>query len=1151
MLKKLFCASALIAVALLTPAHARNVFVTAGDSGGSTLSTYTTDPFSFVGSIAAAPNSFLVLAAPSGTKYYVVGRSASDTVVVLEGNFTALQVTKRLSLGSAATAAAMTPDGRRLVVVTANNTAIIDTTTDTQIGTIDTGSNANSVAVSLDGTRAYVLSPTSQRLTAIDLTTNTIAGTITVAASTSGVAAAPNGLIYVSGQNAIYELDGRTLAQRGSIAVSALSGPLTFTPDGRFGLSVNQTLSGSSSIQVIDLVRRVVATVPSQGIIFDKVIAIDNGRALAISSQAGRIYQIFLDPTITAGQGVGLFEASFAGTTISNARDLAISEELPQARYIYIRTSSTIYRFDAYANQLSSTGLPGASGNISYAGPAATGAAVSYIQYNASQSVASGGTSLPLVIRALDAQGRPVSNAPVTFSTTSGVSLSSTTATTNAAGYASTSLVIPTSMTSGTISIVAALTGTGLSTPFQISIGTATTGGGTPSSSVAGIQILSGQGQVLPVSFSTFNQESMVIVVRDANGVPVPNVPITWSLTQGAGTLHNFTSVTDSNGQAVADFTTTLVQQGQSFTQAIVNASTGTDSVNFYITTLANQASGQPGALTVLLLRPASRVLSGKAGEVIPAGLQAQVFASNGQPIPNVGIHIVDPDRTQKAAASCKDEFTLTDSGGSASCDVVIGGRIGDSPAIISVGAAINYPITVRIAPGDATNLRIIQGNGCTPSLTQACNPTGLPGQRLPVALIAEITDAFGNPLPGTQVTWEVVTPNGGTLSNVVSRADSSGRVSASFTLGSVAGPVQIRLKAGTGSTTFTVNASVNIARIEAINDSQSAQVNQAFSQPLTVRLVDDNGNGVAGQVVTFTISSGSGALSSATATTDAGGRASVTLTAGGTAGPITVTALGGGKQVTFNSLTIRPAGPRISNSRIVNAAGFQTGIAPGTIAAILGTGISNGISGIVTPPDFIGPLPTRLAGVEVLFNGISAPIYSVSNVNGQEEINVQVPFEVQPGTATIEIRTGATSQTLSNVTVQPLAPGVFETNENGRRYAVIVREDGSFVSPSNPARRGEKLRAYATGLGQVTGGTATNRAATPGQSVLTPIIVGVNNAGYPATAEYVAGVVGVYTVAFTVPNDVPSGSTLPFVLAETGPDGRLVFSNGSNLAVQ
>jgi uncharacterized protein (TIGR03437 family) len=1148
MLKKLFCASALIAGAFLAPLQARNIFVTAGDSGGAVLSSYTTDPFSFVGSISAAPGSFTVLAAPSGTKYYVVGKSGTDTVVVLEGTFPTLAITKRLSLGLPGAAAAITPDGKRLVVATSSNTSIIDTATDTQVTTVDTGFNPVGVAVNLDGTRAYVLSSNSQKLTAIDLTTNTIAGTSIIPGTSTGVAFAPNGLVYASAQNAIYEIDPRSLAQRAAISLNALPGTLSFTPDGRFGLAVNRTPTSGSSILVIDLQKRITASVPNFNIVLDKVVAIDNGHAIAVSVQSGKVYQILLDPTITSSQAIGISEMTFAGTAVTGARDIAISEELPQARYIYVETASIIYRYDTVANQLTSAGNTNSTGNLSYAGPASTGSAASIIQYNTSQTVASGDTSLPVVIRALDANGRPTANAPITFSTTtSGVSLVNASTATNVAGYATANVLIPSSMTSGTIPVTAVLGGSGLSGNFQIAINSGTGGGTTPSA--GGIQIVSGQGQVLASNFSTVGQEPFTIVVKDANGAPVPGVPITWTLT-GEGGLDRSVGVTDTSGQAQANFTApAFITPGTAFLQSTVNASTGTDSVNFFVTSLANQANGTFGFLSVTLIRPEIRLLTGKAGQTLPGAVQVQAIAPNGQVLPNVGVRIVNStDATLNPPASCKGGYVLTDSTGTATCDVVLGGTVGDTIALVRTAGQNDYPITIRVTPGDPTNIKIVQGNGCSATLTQGCNQPGNPGRLLPLALVAEVTDAFSNLLPGTPVTWKVVTAGGGTLSNVINRADTNGRVSASLTLGTVGGPVQVSVTAGTATGTFTVNANATISSLTASNDNQSAQVNQAFSQPLTVRVLDDKGSPVAGVPVSFTISSGSGTLSGASATTDANGNASVNLTAGNTAGNITVQASAGGKTASFSSLTVRPPGPTVSNARIVNGAGFQPGISPGSIAALIGSGISNGVTGVVKPADLVGPLPTTLAGVQVLFNGIIAPMYAVSNVGGQEQIVVQVPFEVQPGTATVEIRTGATSQTLSNVTIQALSPGVFETTSGSSKYAVVVKDDGSFVSAGNPARRGDRLRAYANGLGQVNGGTGTNRVGT-GQSVLAPLIIGLNNAGYPATAEYVAGVVGLYVVTFTVPSDVPSGS-LPFVVAETDSSGR-VYSNTSSVIVQ
>lgn len=85
----------------------------------------------------------------------------------------------------------------------------------------------------------------------------------------------------------------------------------------------------------------------------------------------------------------------------------------------------------------------------------------------------------------------------------------------------------------------------------------------------------------------------------------------------------------------------------------------------------------------------------------------------------------------------------------------------------------------------------------------------------------------------------------------------------------------------------------------------QSAAVNQPFAAPLTVRVTDAYGNGVAGAAVGFTAptSGASAALSSASATTDADGRASVTATANATAGAYAVAASvsGAASSASFN----------------------------------------------------------------------------------------------------------------------------------------------------------------------------------------------------------------------------------------------------------
>ena len=73
-------------------------------------------------------------------------------------------------------------------------------------------------------------------------------------------------------------------------------------------------------------------------------------------------------------------------------------------------------------------------------------------------------------------------------------------------------------------------------------------------------------------------------------------------------------------------------------------------------------------------------------------------------------------------------------------------------------------------------------------------------------------------------------------------------------------------------------------------------------SQPLTVTVRDQNGDPIANRTVNWTVATGGGTLTSATSVTNAQGVATMTYTAGATAGAATVTAtVGNLTPVTFN----------------------------------------------------------------------------------------------------------------------------------------------------------------------------------------------------------------------------------------------------------
>jgi len=1154
---------ALVAFSLLSAsslARAQNLFVMpGGPSTNQTVSIFSADPFVFRTSYQGSPASLLALSNPAGTRYFVVAASGSSTVTVLDGaSFAVIQSFDLLANGSAGI---LTPDGRKLLV-TAGNLFIFDIsgvgpTLPNPIPVV-VGTNPSDVAVSLDSARAFVLCPADQRLVAVDLTTNAVIGTLNIPGQSTGVAVGPNGLVYVTTVNRVYEIDPRNLSftLTDGIPLIGRPGKLSFTPDGRYALAVNETpTAGNSAVLLFDLASKTLAgSVPNFGVVLDKVIVASNNRAFALASQNRVLYELTISP-------LNIMVPSFASLgTPANVIAAAASRELPQARYLFFITPSSFYRIDLTSNELAGQiGVTAEPRSISVAGPASASPPTTFLQYNNNQTLTAGATSLPLVIRALDSTGKPAAGASVAWTTAAlGASIQAATTTTNAEGYALATVIAPT--TTGPFTVTATIAGSLLAT-FTLTVTTGAAGGGP----AGGIAIVSGNGQVVREFMPT--AEPLVVAVKDTAGNPIPSATVDFAITSGQGTLTagpigsvstaggtTLTMLTDINGQASVIYLGGYISPAFSFEQSTITATSGGRSVNFTVTTTL---STLPGGLmapdpSVVLLKPPeeNKRLEGQAGQTLTGAIVVSVFASGGPqaglPIPNVGVRIsTNIDPTLGPSASCAGGTVLTDAGGIATCDVVLGPKIGTVELTVTTGGFNNKTISLTVTPGPPAQMRIVQGN----------NQSGNPGDRLPLALVAEVQDVGGNVLEGIPVAWEVVTAGTLTLSNVVSTSDYNGRVSALVTLGSTPGTHQVRVRAlrGSGVATFSVTVNVVVAQLNKVSgDGQTAVINQAFAAPLVVEAKDAQGRPVPGLQISFAVVSGSATVNPTTATTNAQGQASVSVTAGSTAGAITIRASVGAFSVTF-SLSSRLPGPTLTTASFVNAAGGQTGVVPGSIVTIRGAGLAPRISGCVEPGTIIAPLPTTLAGVTVTFGTHAAPIFHVCNLGGVEQVAVQAPWELGPGTVPVRVTVDGGATLVNDVRVLYAQPGIFETiGADGRRYAVVVRPNGTFVTPTNPAQRGEILRMYATGLGPVLPLAKTNQPGIPGQVVYLPVIVGVGNAGVRVvSAEYAENMIGVYVVSFEVPADARTGTEVALDLVVQLPDGTTAQAPGSRIAIQ
>src|SRR6202167_435008 len=610
------------------------------------------------------------------------------------------------------------------------------------------------------------------------------------------------------------------------------------------------------------------------------------------------------------------------------------------------------------------------------------------------------------------------------------------------------------------------------------------------------ISIVAGNGQLVCLGCEG-KYAPLVVQVGDATGAPVATTTVTWTATQQGSQPVTATSVTNLAGQATYAIAPLPLTAVTPFAQVTVAAS----------------ARNGSGAL------------------VETAGLSITCETHAGQ----------------QAGA------VLTNSSGMAACTPLFGGRLGSVYYTVVVGVSYvsfsQAPFSVLSGP--PAILKIVSGN----------NQTVNAGVVAPVALVAQVTDAGGNPSAGIAVKW-FVTAGAAILSDIVSSSLSDGDVSATATL--VTGPAQVTVSLPGNSSVqavFTVNLNTVVTAMQAISgNNQQALEGAAFADPLIVQ-VNDNAAPVPGATVNFAVSSGAATLSAASAATNAQGQAQVTVTAGALYGPVAITASVKSGSTTYTqtfNLTVNP--PSIGGiTAIVNAAGFQNQfVSPCSLATIYRTGLASGLQGVASA--IVAP-QTQVAGVSVQFGGVLAPILYVANVNGQESVSVQVPCEV-PSSAAVPPATvpvvatvnGSASQPFA-VTVLPFSPGIFQfTDSDGQRRAVLLRQDGSFASVTNPARSGDTLRMFVTGLGQTTPTLFTDEfdplTLDAGNwvpqylPVIAGVLVGVNNTRVPVlSAKYAYGSVGVYEVDFQLPQNAAPGNNATFaIVVYEGAD--FVFGN-------
>ncbi len=107
-------------------------------------------------------------------------------------------------------------------------------------------------------------------------------------------------------------------------------------------------------------------------------------------------------------------------------------------------------------------------------------------------------------------------------------------------------------------------------------------------------------------------------------------------------------------------------------------------------------------------------------------------------------------------------------------------------------------------------------------------------------------------------------------------------------------------------------------------------------------------------------------------------------------------------------------------------------------------------------------------------------------------------------------------------------------------------------MTPENPARWGETIRFFVTGAGQVTPQAFTGVLGVANQDILAPVVVGLNDAGVRVvSARYQQGAIGVYEIAFEVPEGTQTGPDRPLGIILYRNNQQAVFpANSPTIAI-
>ena len=451
---------------------------------------------------------------------------------------------------------------------------------------------------------------------------------------------------------------------------------------------------------------------------------------------------------------------------------------------------------------------------------------------------------------------------------------------------------------------------------------------------------------------------TLTATVTDANGnrVPGETVMFTFSTnTSGASfnsngaSFSSLSGVTDANGQATVQYTAGTTAGAD--TVRVVATSTGvTGSTS--ITVTAPSGGAVSSAITSI------SVANGATGPVIANGVntvavRATVQGASG---PLSSIPVTFSTTAGSFAASATTATATTNASGIATVNLIAPTSPGTATVTASA-SGFSASTTITFVAGAAAVVQLV------------ANPTTV-NPNATSAITARVTDAQGNPVSGQTLTFTA--PSRGTLSALTGITDTNGQFAVTYTAGATPATdtIQVRTVNGiTGTLSITITPASGATSISIANGVTGPVIANGVNAVAIRATVQGASGPLSGSTVTFTTTAGTFAASvtTAEATTNASGIATVNLIAPTSPGTATVTASASGfsasttitfvagaaavVQLVANPTTVNPNATSAITARVTDAQGNPvsgqtlTFTAPsrGTLSALTGITDTNG----------------------------------------------------------------------------------------------------------------------------------------------------------------------------------------------------------------